>query len=269
MKILHIGDVVARHGRRVVQKLLPDLIEEHGIDFVIAQSENMATGNGVTLKAVQELQRAGVDFFTGGNHSFKKPAFDAYFNDATVPVIRPGNFAHDKPGRGHAVVDTTHGKILIINVLGNNVLPTYYDGSPIDNPFRYVDLILERYAHEKFTAIIVDLHAEWTSEKVALGYYLDGKVTTVVSSHTHVPTADARVLPGGTATISDLGMTGPSDSVLGIKKEIVIAMIRDDARKPFERPEKGPGVLQGLLVDVDPTTAKARTVQQILATCTI
>ncbi len=269
MKILHIGDVVARHGRRVVQKLLPALIEEHGIDFVIAQSENMATGNGLTIKSVQELQKAGVDFFTGGNHSFKKPAFNTYFNDATIPVIRPGNFAHDKPGRGHAVVDTPHGKILIINVLGHNVLPAYYEGPAIDNPFLYVDQVLAEHAHETFAAIIVDLHAEWTSEKVALGYYLDGKVTTVVSSHTHVPTADARVLPGGTATISDLGMTGPADAVLGIKKDIIIDMIRNDARRRFERPEKGPGVFQALLVDLDPTSAKARSVEQILLATTI
>ncbi|MCC7543463.1 YmdB family metallophosphoesterase [bacterium] len=259
MKILHIGDVVARHGRRVVQKLLPGLIEEYGIDFVIAQSENMATGNGLTVKAVQELQKAGVDFFTGGNHSFKKPAFDEQFNDASVPVVRPGNYAHDKPGRGHAVIDTPYGKVLIVNVIGN-----LYNGLEVDNPLQYVDEVLARYEHETFAARIVDFHAELTSEKIALGYYLDGRVTTVVSSHTHVPTADARVLPGGTATISDLGMTGPANEVLGVKKEIIIEVMRTGKMRPFERPEKGPGVLQGLLVDADPTTGKARSVEQVL-----
>ncbi|MEI7818702.1 MAG: TIGR00282 family metallophosphoesterase [bacterium] len=264
MKTLHIGDVVARIGRRTVQKLLPELIEEFGIDFVIAQSENMATGNGLTTKAVSELQAVGVDFFTGGNHSFKKSAYDEQFNDPKTPVIRPGNFWHDKPGRGYAVVDTPFGKILIINVIG-----LLYNGPEIDNPILYIDEVLAKFEHDTFAAKIVDFHAELTSEKVALGYYLDGKVSVVVSSHTHVPTADARVLLGGTATISDLGMTGPADTVLGVNKEIIIDLMRNGVKRRFERPEKGPAVFQALLVDIDPTTGKARSVEQILRSTTI
>jgi len=264
MKILHIGDVVARIGRRTVQKLLPDLINQHGIDFVIAQSENMATGNGLTLKAVQELRDVGVDLFTGGNHSFKKPAFATSFNDPKMPVIRPGNYAPEEPGRGYAVVDTPNGKILVINAIG-----LLYNGPDIDNPLHYIDEILAKYEHESFAARIVDFHAELTSEKVALGYYLDGRVTTVVSSHTHVPTADARVLPGGTATISDLGMVGPADTVIGVDKDVIIGLWRDGDKRPFTRPEKGPAVFHALLVDVDPTISKARSVEQLLLTTTI
>lgn len=255
---------MARIGRRAVQKILPDLRQELGIDFVIAQSENMATGNGLTIKAVRELQAAGVDFFTGGNHSFKKPAFNDYFKDPKIPVIRPGNFAHDEPGRGHAVVDTPYGKILIINAIG-----LLYNGPDVDNVMDYIDAILNKYQHDTLAARIVDFHAELTSEKVALGYYLDGRVSTVVSSHTHVPTADARILLGGTATISDLGMTGPTGTVLGIKKEIIIELMKTGRHQRFERPEKGEACLQGLLVDIDPTTAKARAVEQILRTTTI
>lgn len=264
MKTLHIGDVVARIGRRTVQKLLPGLIEEFGIDFVIAQSENMATGNGLSLNAVRELQDAGVNFFTGGNHSFKQASFGPHFNDPKMPVIRPGNFAPDEPGRGHAVVETPYGKILIINAIGQ-----LFNGPPIENSFQYIDELLKKYEHDTFAARIVDFHAELSSEKVALGYFLDGRASVVVSSHTHVPTADARVLTGGTATITDLGMTGPTGTVLGVKKEIIINLILSGEKRRFERPEKGETCFQAVLVDIDTTTGKARSIQQILRTTTI
>lgn len=261
MKILHIGDVVARIGRRTVQKLLPDLRQEFGIDLVIAQSENMSTGNGVTIKGVQELMNAGVDGFTGGNHSFKKEVFNSYFNDETIPVLRPANYPSDKPGRGSMVLDTTYGKVLVISVESAR-----YNADQTDqaHPLKTIDAILEAHQHEKIAATIVDMHGDLTSDKVATGYYLDGRVSMMVGTHTHVPTADARVLPGGTATITDTGMTGPTGTVLGVDKDVIIGRWLDGKSRRHEVPTSGPATLNAVLVDVDVTTGKARSIEQII-----
>ena len=266
MKLLHIGDVVARIGRRTVQKLLPDLINELGIDVVIAQSENMTTGNGLTIKAVRELMEAGVNGFTGGNHSFKKEVFYPYFNDATVPVIRPANYPDGKPGRGSLVLDTAHGKVLIISI---EAARYNADQSDQSHPLKTVDAILAQHDGEKLVASLVDIHGDLTSEKVAAGYYFDGRVSAVVGTHTHVPTADARVLDGGTATITDVGMTGPTGTVLGVKKEIIINRWLNNIPSRHEVPTSGPAILSGVLIDIDAATGKARSIQQIIRTTEI
>lgn len=259
MKILYIGDIVGRIGRATVKKLLPDLKKGKQIDLVIAQSENMSTGNGLTIKAVRELIEAGVDGFTGGNHSWRKEGFFPHFNDHTIPVIRPANYPDDKPGRGHMVLETPYGKVLVISLEGSR----YGADENLLNPLRVGDKILADYKNDNLAAVIINLHGDLTSEKVAIGYYFDGRATLVVGDHTHVPTADSRILPGKTATITDVGMTGPTGTVLGIKKEIIIARWLDEETGRFDRPDSGPACFNAVLVDAD-TNGKARYIEQII-----
>lgn len=258
MRILYIGDIVARIGRRAVQQVLPGLREEKQIDFVIAQSENMSTGNGLTINAINEIREAGVDFFTGGNHSFKKQEFYSYFDDPNMPVIRPANYPGKAPGRGWAVADTPFGNILIMNVMGQT-----FNGPQFDHPLKTIDAILEETKDEKLAASIIDFHGDLSSEKVGVGFYYDGKVSAVVGSHTHVSTADARVLPGGTAHISDVGMTGPVDSILGVKKEIILDRWLTQLPARHDWPRTGVVQFSSVLIDVD-SNGKAKSIEQIL-----
>lgn len=258
MKILYIGDIVAKIGRRAVAQVLPELKNEKQIDFVIAQSENMSTGNGLTIKAVNEMREAGVDFFSGGNHSFRKKEFNPYFEDSSIPVIRPANYPSKAPGRGWAIADTPFGKVLVINVMGQT-----FNGPQFDHPLKTIDVILEDTKDEKLAATIIDFHGDLTSEKVAIGFYYDGKVSGVVGSHIHVSTADAKVLPGGTAHITDTGMTGPIDSVLGVKKEIIIQRWLDQLPAQHDWPTTGTVQFSSVLIDVD-KSGRAKSIEQIL-----
>lgn len=258
MKILYIGDIVAKIGRRAVSQVLPKLISENQIDFVIAQAENMSTGNGITKKAFKEVRDAGVDFFTGGNHSFKKPEGLELMEDPKNKIIRPANYPEDTPGRGWQIAETPFGNVLVINVLGQT-----FNGPDLKHPITTIDEILEENSAEKLAATIVDFHGDLTSEKVAIGFYLDGKVSAVVGSHTHVSTADARVLPKGTAHITDVGMTGPIDSVLGVKKDIIINRWLKDDKSRFEWPKTGTVQFSSVLVDVD-QSGLAKSIKQIL-----
>ncbi len=258
MKILYIGDIVAKIGRRAVSQVLPDLKIEKQIDFVIAQSENMSTGNGVTPKSIREMQDAGVDFFTGGNHSFKKREGVELMSDPKSNIIRPANYPGNTPGRGWQIAETPFGNILVINVLGQT-----FNGPQLDHPLKVIDGILEETKDEKLSAAIVDFHGDLSSEKVAIGFYLDGKVSGVVGSHIHVSTADARVLPGGTAHISDVGMTGPIDSVLGVKKEIIIERWLNQLPNKFDWPTTGIVQFSSVLIDVG-KDGKAKSIEQIL-----
>lgn len=258
MKILYIGDIVARIGRRAVQQVLPELRQEKQIEFVIAQSENMSTGNGITTKAVNEMREAGVDFFTGGNHSFKKPEGVELMMDPKNNIIRPANYPGKTPGRGWAIAETPFGKILIINLLGQ-----LFNGPQLDHPLKVIDTILEDNKDEKLVATIVDFHGDLTSEKVGIGFYLEGRVSAAVGSHIHVSTADARVLPGGTAHITDVGMTGPVDSILGVKKDIILERWLNQLPNKFENPTTGMVQFSSVLIDVD-RNGKAMSIEQIL-----
>lgn len=260
MKILFIGDVVARIGRRTVQKLLPELRNELGLDLVIAQSENMTTGNGLTIKAVQELMAAGVDAFTGGNHSFKKAVFYPYFEDHSLPVLRPANYPETMPGRGSLTLDTPYGKFLLISVEGSRYNADQSDQS---HPLKKVDEILAAHAGEQIAGSLIDLHGDLTSEKVAAGHYFDGRVSAVVGTHTHVATADARVLPKGTAHISDVGMTGPDNTVLGVQKEVIIYRWLENAPRRHEVPTSGPATLNAVIIDIDTKTGLARSIERV------
>lgn len=258
MKILYIGDIVAKIGRRAVTQVLPDLKNENQIDFVIAQSENMSTGNGLTPKSVAEMREAGVDFFTGGNHSFKKREGVELMMDPNNNIIRPANYPGKTPGRGWAIAETPFGNILIINVLGQT-----FNGPQLDHPLKVIDSILEETKDEKIAATIIDFHGDLTSEKVGVGFYYDGKVSAVVGSHIHVSTADAKVLPGGTAHITDTGMTGPIDSILGVKKEIIIEKWLNQLPIKFENPKTGIVQFSSVLIDVG-MGGKATNIEQIL-----
>lgn len=214
MNIAFIGDVVGKSGRRVIAHFLPELKKERNIDFAIANVENAAGGFGVTDKAVADMQKSGVDFFTSGNHIWDNKGGVAVL-DARNDIIRPANYPSDAPGGGYRIVEVADQRIAVINVQGRVFMPA------IDCPFRTVDKILDEI-REQCRVIIVDVHAEATSEKIAMGWYLDGKVSLVVGTHTHVPTKDCRVLPRGTGYVTDVGMCGSYDSVLGMEKEVVL-----------------------------------------------
>jgi metallophosphoesterase (TIGR00282 family) len=231
--ILFVGDVVARAGRRTLKRLIGPLREELGLDFVVANGENAAGGVGITPKEADELFAAGVDVITLGNHAYRHREVWPYL-DQHPRIVRPANFLRTQPGRGTCVVERDGASLGVVNLSGNLFMQA---GSPalvtVDDALREV----ERADH-----VLVDMHAEATSEKIALGWYLDGRVTAVVGTHTHVPTADARVLPGGTAYITDVGMTGARGGVIGVRREQSIAVMRTHMPMRFDAAEEDPWI---------------------------
>lgn len=255
MKVLMIGDIVGRPGRRAVLELLPKLMRVHRADLIVANGENAAGGNGITREIADELLSCGIDILTMGNHVWdKKDVLE--FIDLEPKILRPANYPPGTPGRGFTVIKTPNGcSVGVINLSGRVFL------SNLDCPFRAVDLILEEI--KKVTpVIIVDFHAEATSEKVAFGWYLAGKVSAVCGTHTHVQTADARVLPRGTAYISDVGMTGPRDSVLGVKKEAVITKFLTQMPVRFEV-ATGVAQMNAVLIEINQDNGRAVSIERI------
>ena len=220
MRILAIGDVIGRPGRRALSRLLPGLIDEYGIDLVIANAENIAGGIGVTLSTARELLKSGVNVMTSGNHIWAEKEIIPHL-DSDLPIVRPFNYPPGLPGRGYLV----NRGVLVINLIGRTFIGNY------DCPFRTMDKLLAELA-DMPPVIIVDFHAEATSEKVALGRYLDGRVSAILGTHTHVGTTDARILPRGTAYVTDIGMTGPIDSVIGDDIEAVTSRFPDHDSPP-------------------------------------
>ncbi|MEG1661912.1 MAG: TIGR00282 family metallophosphoesterase [Clostridiales bacterium] len=242
MKILFIGDIVGSPGRRMVLEHLNRLIEEYEIDFIIANGENSAAGFGITKKILGELHDCGVDAFTMGNHTWdNKDIFN--FIDGEQKLLRPANLPEDLPGQGWRFFEVAGQKLLIINLLGRVFLPA------CDCPFRMADRLLKEYGHQT-PYIFVDFHGEATSEKMAMGWYLDGRVSAVVGTHTHVQTADGRILPKGTGYITDVGMCGPRDSILGVEKEIIIERFLRGLPARFETAQ-GDLQFNGVIVDLD------------------
>jgi metallophosphoesterase (TIGR00282 family) len=229
--ILFIGDVVARTGRRVVRETLPGLREELALDFVVANGENAAGGIGITPKDADELFAAGVDVITLGNHAYRHREIWPYL-DERDHILRPANFLPTQPGRGTCVVERDGASLGVVNLSGNLFMQA---GSPA---LVTIDVALREV--EGADHVLVDMHAEATSEKVALGWYLDGRVTAVVGTHTHVPTADARVLPGGTAYITDVGMTGARGGVIGVRREQSIAVMRTHMPQRYDAASEDP-----------------------------
>jgi len=255
MKALLIGDIIGRPGRVAVEKFVIPLREERDIDLVVANCENAAGGAGITPPVAEELFRAGVDVLTSGNHVWRKrEAFELLKLDHRV--MRPANYPDGAPGSGSVVIETLSGrKVGILNLQGRVFM------EPVDCPFRTATRELERLRLST-SLIIVDMHAEATSEKVAMGWFLDGKVSCVFGTHTHIPTADERILPKGTAFLTDVGMTGPYDSVIGRKTEQILERFLSGLPVKSEVAE-GNIQLRGLVVEIDPKTGKATHVERI------
>ena len=227
MNILFIGDIVGAPGRRAVEELLSRAVDRYFIDLVVANGENASGGIGITPQVADDLLSQGVDVLTSGNHIWKHKEILPYLDD-TDRLLRPANYPPETPGRGLAIVETAAGeRAAIINLEGLVFM------NALECPFRTVDQVLESLPAE-VKVILVDMHAEATSEKQALGWHLDGRVSAVVGTHTHVQTADERILPGGTGYISDAGMTGPVDSVIGMKREIVLERFLTQRPQPFK-----------------------------------
>ena len=261
MRILFIGDIFGRPGRTLVKEKLPSLVREHAVDLIIANGENSAAGFGITPPLAEELFELGIDVITTGNHIWDKREIIDFFQmadgNAHCPsrrLLRPANYAPDLPGRG--LYEGRKGDVAyaVINLQGRVFMPSNED------PFRTADRLLKNVQAK---IILVDMHAEATSEKVSLGWYLDGRVTAVVGTHTHVPTADQRVLPNGTAYITDVGMTGPFDGVIGVKKELVIGKFLNNMPVRFEA-ATGDVRLCAVVIDCDETTGKAREIERLM-----
>ncbi|MDK2815442.1 MAG: 2,3-cyclic-nucleotide 2-phosphodiesterase [Moorella sp. (in: firmicutes)] len=255
MRVLMIGDVVGRPGRKAIRELLPPLLQEYRPALVVANGENAAGGNGITPAIAGELFAAGIDILTMGNHVWDKREALALLEE-DERIVRPANYPPGTPGRGYILVKVKEDlQVGIINLSGRVFL------SSLECPFRLGRRLAEEIG-EITKIILVDFHAEATSEKVALGWYLDGLVSAVIGTHTHIQTADARVLPQGTAYITDVGMTGPRDSVLGVKTELVVKKFLTQLPVRFE---VAGGIIQleAVLVDIDPATGRAMAIQRL------
>lgn len=258
IKILFFGDVMGRIGRRGVAATLPSLKKKYQPDLVMANAENLAHGKGVTRQTLDELREAGVSFFTSGNHIWSKPEVFELFQDSSTPLLRPANYPPGVPGQGAALVTVAGSKLLIINVIGRVFMHQQFD-----DPFRAIDAILEEYKNVSRAGTIIDLHAEATSEKTTFGLYVDGRVSAVLGTHTHVPTADAEVLPGGTAYISDVGMVGAKGSSIGVDKANIIKNFLTQLPVAHEIPEYGLCVVNAVCVTIDGATGKATNIEHI------
>ena len=256
MKVLFIGDIVGKPGRKAVSALLPGIVGQYGVDIVIANCENAAGGFGVTRKVVDELYHNEIDILTSGNHIWDKKEVSSFIDDYET-LLRPANYPEGTVGRGSVVIKTRLRGISlgVLNLEGRVFM------KPLDCPFRVADREIEKLKRET-DIIIVDMHAEATSEKEALGWFLDGKVSAVLGTHTHVQTADERVLPGGTAYITDVGMTGPFDSVLGIKKEVALERFLTLLPNRFDV-AKGDVRFQGVLIDIDNNTGRSLSIERL------
>lgn len=249
---------MGRPGRHVIKDLLPQLKADKQIDFVVAQGENMSGGKGMRVRDVRDLQAAGVDFFTGGNWTWHQDEIFPLLEDPKEPVIGPANYPEEVAGKGYKLADTPFGQILVISLLGNIVPHT----PQVDNPLKTVDRILEEHKNTKRAATVVNFHGDYSSEKLIIGHYLEGRATLVVGDHWHIPTADAQVLPGGTAHITDVGMCGSLDSSLGIKKDVIIERWLKQLPSRNELEMGGRHQLCGVIVDVD-NDGKATNIEQI------
>jgi hypothetical protein len=255
VRLLFVGDIVGSPGRHAVQALLPKLREQHEVDFAVVNGENSAGGLGITEKIARALFEAGADAITLGNHAYRHS--DVYdYLDRESRIVRPANYNRGNPGRGHTIVEGGDGlKLAVVNLSGT----VFLDAAR--SPFAEIDAILAEL-RGRADHVLVDFHAEATSEKVAMGWYLDGRVTACVGTHTHVPTADARVLPGGTAYVTDVGMTGPRGGVIGVVKELAVKRFVTQMPVKFETATDDPW-LNAVLVEAD-GAGRALSIEQIL-----
>ena len=259
MKVLFLGDIVGKPGRAAVRHFVPLLRERHRLDLCVGNSENSAGGAGITPESADDLLQAGLDLLTGGNHTWSKREILPYLDRNGSRQLRPANYPDGAPGRGHAVVASSGGRKLgVVNLEGRVFM------KPLDCPFRAAERLVAELRQET-PCILVDMHCEATSEKNAMGHFLDGRVSAVLGTHTHVQTADERVLRAGTAYQTDVGMCGPWDSVIGLRKESAIERFLTARHTPFETAQ-GETVLQGAIVEIDDQTGRARSILRIRET---
>ncbi len=251
MRILMLGDVIGKPGRRAVHTLLPEIKSEHGVELAIANGENAAGGLGLTPETADELFQSGVDIITSGNHIWSHKSIIPAL-DSDLAILRPLNYPPGVPGRGYLI----KGDVMVVNLLGRTFIGNY------DCPFKAMEQLLAETEDNKPPIIIVDFHAEATSEKGAMGRYLDGKVSAVLGTHTHVGTADARLLPQGTAFITDIGMVGPRESVIGDDIDAVIHRFLTQIPHRIAV-GKGDAILNSVLVEIDQSTGKAENISRI------
>lgn len=255
MRVLFLGDVVGKPGRQAVRTALPGLIGREHIAIVIANGENAAGGVGIDPRSAEELLGAGVDILTSGNHIWRKKEILAYI-EGQARLLRPANYPPGTPGRGWAVFEVASGeRVAVLNLMGRVFMDS------VDCPFRAAEALVPQL-REQATVVIVDMHAEATSEKSAMAWMLDGKVAAVLGSHTHVQTADERVLPAGTAYITDAGMCGPTDSIIGVRREHALRRFLTRMPTAFET-ASGPVSVQGVVVEVDEQSGRAESIRRI------
>ncbi len=257
MRILFIGDIVGHPGREAIFKLLPDLKTEHSPDFIIANGENVSHGKGINLRHYNELKEAGIDFFTSGNHIWRQQEMFEIMDKPDTDLIRPANYPKGNPGRGYRLIEgPLMKKLLIINLQGR-----VFVHEDLDCPFRKLDQILQETASEKPDYILVDFHAEATSEKTCFGLHADGRVHAVLGTHTHVQTADERLLPEGTAYITDVGFVGLRDSAIGVDAEPVIKQFINQMPVKFTITEGSPVRLNAVIIDFE--KGKAQSIKRL------
>jgi 2',3'-cyclic-nucleotide 2'-phosphodiesterase len=254
LTVICVGDVFGEPGRRAVQMLLPKLKKQHEADLAVVNVENSASGFGVTPLIARTFLEQGVDVMTSGNHIWDKKEIIEYIGKENL-LLRPANYPPGTPGAGSIVIKAGPHKVAVLNLMGRVFLPQ------LDCPFRKADEELERLRAET-PIIVVDMHAEATSESQAMGWHLDGRVSVVVGTHRHVQTADERLLPKGTAYITDLGLTGPTDSVIGVEPELALARFLSGMPNRFE-PAKGPAMLQGAVIRIDPETGRGLSIERL------
>lgn len=258
MKILYVGDVMGGVGTEVIEKLIPELRSEHRIDVVVAQAENTSEGKGITVADFRRLQKAGVDICTGGNWSLHRDEIAPLMDDPLEPIIRPANYPAGTPGLGAKHLTVGGNNVYVVSLLGHIVGKDA--DKPIDNPLKVIDKLLKDRRDDE--AMVVNFHGDFSSEKVVIGHYLDGRATLVVGDHWHVPTADARILPGGTAHITDVGMCGVLDASLGVKFDSVIPRWRDGHQTRNVLETAGRRQFNAVLVTVHPD-GSADSIEQI------
>jgi 2',3'-cyclic-nucleotide 2'-phosphodiesterase len=260
MNILYVGDIMGDVGIETVEKLLSGIVSGERVDLVIAQSENVSAGRGIEASDYKKLRELGIDFFTGGNWSLHREEIFPYLEDDNEPIIRPANYPSGTPGKGFKYVTKNGKKTLVISLMGHIVGKDA--DKPMDNTLKTIDKILAENSREKWDACVVNLHGDFSSEKVILGHYLDGRVTAVVGDHWHVPTADARLLPKGTAHITDVGMCGALNASLGVKFGSVIPRWKDGLQTPNVLEKDGPRQFNAVLISTG-TDKPADSIKQI------
>ena len=254
MNVLMIGDVFGESGRAAAVKLIPRLRQEHAIDMCVLNVENAAGGFGVTPPMCRQFLEAGADVMTSGNHIWDKREIVEYITKENL-LLRPANFPVGAHGVGHVTIKAGPHRVAVLNLMGRVFM------TPIDCPFRKADDIIPELRKDT-PIVLVDMHCEATSESQAMGWYLDGRVSAVVGTHRHVQTADERVLPGGTAYITDLGMTGPTEGVIGVDRDLILQRFLSQMPMRFE-PAKGPAALHGVIIVVDPETGRASDIRRL------